>query len=309
MFTKKRPDGTYIRNLHFFNQLLPYLMPKRSDAVIYFEQKFDVTNTLAYLKKKRRESSGNLKISFFYIVLYAAIRTIAERPRMNRFVSGHRYYQRNRISFNFIAKKDMSDDGEEINVTMSFSPLLSLEGFCDKIHTYITSIKKGSGNSSEKINSMVTVLPRFLIKFVLGFVKFLDYHNGLPASMINSLPFYSSIFFTNVGSVGIDAPFHHNFEIGNCGIFCALGKIQKEHQLNSDGTVKTRDMIKVTFTYDDRITDGIYCARAIDMLRNLVENPEKIESLPELTPEQLGNLGLSEAELRIDTEANKNTDS
>ena len=296
MFTKKRPDGTYIKNLHFFTLLLPYLMPTRSDAVIYFEQEFDVTKTLEYLKKKKANTDGP-KISLFYIIQYAVIRVIAQRPRMNRFVSGYRYYQRNRITFNFVAKRDMDDDGEEVNVTMSFSPMLTLEGFCKKIHDHILTVKKGSGTSAEKTNSFVASLPRFLVKFVIWGIRFLDYHNALPKAAINSLPFWSTVFFTNLGSVGIDAPFHHNFEIGNCGIFCAIGKIRKESSLKEDGTIETRDIVKITFTYDDRITDGIYCARAIDMVRSLVECPEKLEVPLELTPEQLSKLGLAETEL------------
>jgi hypothetical protein len=216
---------------------------------------------------------------------------------MNRFVSGHRYYQRNRISFNFVAKREMSDDGEEVNVTMSFSPLLSLEEFCKKIYDNISSIKKGSGTSAEKINSLITNMPRFIIKLIFKIYHFLDYHNGLPKSVIDSLPFYSTIFFTNTGSVGIDAPFHHNFEIGNCGIFCAIGKILKENSVKPDGTAETRDKVKITMTFDDRITDGLYCARAVDMVRDLVENPEKLEIPLELTEEQLSKLGLAKSEL------------
>ena len=298
MFTKKRPDGTYLQNLHFFTQLLPYLMPTRTEAAIYFEQEFDVTKTLEYARKKRADA--NLpKISFFYIVLYAATRAIAQRPKLNRFVSGYRYYQRNRISYNFIAKRDLSDEGEEINVTMSFSPFLTLEEFCGKINDYIMSLKKGTSTSSEKINSFITHLPRFCIKLFVWGVRFLDYHNALPKSVIESLPFYSTIFFTNVGSVGIDAPFHHNFEVGNCGIFCAIGKIRRENRLNKDGVMEARDMVKLTFTFDDRITDGIYCARAVSMVRDYVENPEKLELPLELSPEQLSNLGLAETELRV----------
>jgi len=296
MFTKKRHDGTYIRGVHFFTQLLPYLMPTRADACIFFEQEFDVTKTLEYIKK-RKNDSNDFKITLFYILLYSALRTIALRPKMNRFVSGYRYYQRNHIGFNFVAKRDLSDDGEEINVTMSFSPLLSLEEFCKKIHEYISSLKKGSGTDTEKLNSLVARLPRFCIKIFIWMIKFLDSHNALPKSAINSLPFFSTIFFTNTGSVGIDAPLHHNFEIGNCGIFCAIGKIRKENCLNTDGTVETRDKVKITFTYDDRITDGIYCARSIDIVRDLVENPEKLEAPLELTAEQLQKLALAEREL------------
>ena len=295
LFTKKRPDGTHLKKLHFFTQLLPYLMPTRTEAVIYSEHIFDVTKTLAYQKSKK--GSG---ISMFYMMLYAAMRSLAQRPKMNRFVSGHRFYQRNRISFNFVAKRQLTDDGEELNVTMSFSPFLTLEQFCNKISSYVASLKKGEEASSEKINSFVTSLPRFIIKFVMWGLRFLDYHNGLPKSVIDSLPFYSTIFFTNVGSVGIDAPLHHNFEIGNCGIFCAIGKVRKEKVMMPDGTWEPRDKVKVTFTYDDRIADGIYCARAIDMMRDLVENPEKMEEPVVLTDEQLEKLMLAKKELQIE---------
>jgi len=270
---------------------MPYLMPKRSDACIYFEQEFDVTNTIKYVHKRLKDRS-EIKITMFYIILYAALRVIAQRPNLNRFVSGFRYYQRNRISFNFVAKRNMSDDGEEVNVTMSFSPLLTLEEFSKKVHEHIMSLKGGTGTSTEKANNIVAHLPRFLIKFVVWIIRFLDYHNGLPKSVIDSLPFFSTVFFTNVGSVGIDAPLHHNFEIGNCGIFCAIGKIRKVNVLNTDGTVETRSKVKITFTYDDRITDGIYCARSLDMVQDFVENPEKLEVPLELTAEQIEKIGL-----------------
>jgi len=296
MFTKKRSDGTYIKGLHFFNQFMPYLLPKRSDAVIYFEHELDVTKTFDFIRKKRK-TVDNTKISLFYVIMYAILRTVSVRPKLNRFVSGCRYYQRNRISFNFIAKREMTDDGEEINVTKSFSPLLTLEEFCKNIDGYINLLKQGSSTGAEKTNLLAARLPRFLIKFFVGFIKFLDYHNGLPKSVIDSLPFYSTVFFTNVGSIGMDAPFHHNFEIGSCGFFCAIGKVKKINILNKDGTTETRDKVKLTFTYDDRITDGIYCARSLDLVRDFVENPEKLDIPPELTEDQLKNLGLAKDEL------------
>ena len=95
MFTKKRPDGTYIKDLHFFTQLMPYLLPTRTEAAIYYEQEFDVTKTLEYIRKRKRgnlpsRDGGNVRVSLFYILLYAAVRAIALKPKMNRFVSGQR---------------------------------------------------------------------------------------------------------------------------------------------------------------------------------------------------------------------------
>jgi hypothetical protein len=51
--------------------------------------------------------------------------------------------------------------------------------------------------------------------------------------------------------------------------------------------------VKVTFTYDDRIADGIYCGRAIDLLRSFVEDPRPLETPPELSEDIIAELGLA----------------
>ena len=50
--------------------------------------------------------------------------------------------------------------------------------------------------------------------------------------------------------------------------------------------------MKVTFTYDDRIADGIYCGKAIDLFKGFVENPEQLEKPAEITPVLRGELML-----------------
>jgi hypothetical protein len=295
MFTKKRSDGTYIKDLPYFTRMLPYIMPSRTESAIYFEQDFDVTRALAYVREANAgKSPGDKRLTLFQVVLCAAVRTIALRPKLNRFVAGLRYYRRNRIVFNFVAKKQMTDGGEEINVTLPFSPYETLSTLPPKVADYVSRIKRGEATETDDLNAFLAKLPRFVNRIVIGALFFLDYHNALPYSFIKGMPFFSSIFFTNVGSVGIDAPFHHNFEFGTCGLFVAIGKIRSERYVDAEGNPSAREMVKVTFTYDDRIADGIYCGRAIDLLRSLVEDPSPLERPPELGPELLAELSLAE---------------
>ena len=42
------------------------------------------------------------------------------------------------------------------------------------------------------------------------------------------------------------------------------------------------------------IADGIYCGKAIDLLRSLVEDPALLEAPPELSPDQLAELGVAQ---------------
>ncbi len=289
MLKKSRPDGTLLRDLPYFTRLLPYLMGSRTDSTIFFEQEMDVTHALEYVRAR-----GGERISFFQVFLCAAVRTLAMRPKLNRFISGFHYYQRNAIIFNFVAKKKLTDEGEEINITLPFSPDETLSTLPAKVSAMVHRAKSGASNEGDSLNAFLVKLPRFVIRLVIGSLRALDYHNMLPGSFLASLPFWASIFFTNVGSVGIDAPFHHNFNLGTCGFFIALGKIRKERVTGPDGAVTTRDKVKVTFTYDDRIADGIYCGRAIDLFRTFVESPEQLEQPLQLTPEQRAELMLKE---------------
>jgi hypothetical protein len=295
MLKKSRPDGTYLRNLPHFTRMLPYLMPSRTDSSIYFEQEFDVTKAMKYIRDANGKRQGEeRRITFFQVFLCAAVRTVALRPRMNRFVSGYNYYQRNRILFNFVAKKKLTDEGEEINVTIPFSPDETLSTLPAKVKEFVSRGKRGGDVSSDTTNALLMKLPRWAIRLVVWFLRFLDFHNMLPGSFILSMPFWASVFFTNVGSVGIDAPLHHNFNMGTCGLFIALGKIRKESSTSRTGAVEQRERVKVTFTFDDRITDGIYCGKAVDLFRDFVENPEKLETPPELSVEQRAELMLKQ---------------
>ena len=296
MFTKKRSDGTYIRDLPHFTRMMPYLMPRRSDATIFLEQDFDVTEAMRYLRAANGSGGPDgRRTTLFQVFLCASVRTIALRPKLNRFIAGYRYYQRNRIVFNFVAKKELSDEGVEINATLAFSPFETLSTVTGKVSGYVSGLKKGAGTKADRLNEFVAKLPRWAIRLVVRCYYLLDYWNGLPASAINELPFFASVFFTNVGSIGMDAPLHHSFEFGTCGLFVAIGKLRRENVLADDGSARRREKIRVTFTYDDRIADGFYCGRAIDLLRFFVEHPSALEQPPVLSEAQLEDLALKDS--------------
>ena len=86
-----------------------------------------------------------------------------------------------------------------------------------------------------------------------------------------------SAYVTNVGSIGIDAPFHHMYEWGTTSLFAALGKIQKDYMIDDKGNAKITDVVNINFTIDERIVDGIYMAKALDGFKKYMENPSLLE--------------------------------
>ncbi len=289
-----RFDGTRIRGLDSFKLLFPYLCKTRTESVLYIKQQIDLTKTLAYLEKVNEGITEKKdKTTIFQIILCASVRAMAMRPQLNRFISGYRLYQRNQLTFGFIAKKQLNEEAKEVNVKIPFSPFETLSSIKTKINTHIYKAKN-EVNVNEKEMNFFGFMPRFLIKFLIKFFRFLDYYNIMPRNMIKADPLYTSVYLANLGSVGIDVPYHHLFEWGNTSLFMAIGKIKKAYVVTKDNKAEVRDTLDLSFTLDDRVSEGIYCAKAIDIVKNFIENPELLEQKPEIDEKTLKELNLKD---------------
>ncbi|MBU0935193.1 MAG: 2-oxo acid dehydrogenase subunit E2 [Spirochaetes bacterium] len=293
MLKKTRPDGTLIKKLPAFTLLLPYLLPSRKDATIYYEQEVDVTETLPFIKEFNREFIKERQIlTLFDVVICAVVRAIALRPRVNRFISGRRYWQRNEISCNFVAKKELTDDGQEVNVKIAFDPALTLANGARLIKQRIRAATEDSGIENEAVVETLAKLPDFLLRLLIGGMNWLDSKNLMLPSLIESDPMWCSVFLTNVGSFGLDAPYHHLFERGNCPIFLAVGKVRKQAVLQDDGSLTQRKILVLRYSYDERVAEGVYMGRTLDLVRTLIENPAGLVQPPELSAETVAELQL-----------------
>ena len=76
-------------------------------------------------------------------------------------------------------------------------------------------------------------------------------------------------------------PLHHNYEIGNASLFVSMGRIRRAHYLDGGGNVKERWELKVTYTFDDRIVDGIYSGKAMKLVQGFMSDPARLDEPPE----------------------------
>jgi hypothetical protein len=89
-------------------------------------------------------------------------------------------------------------------------------------------------------------------------------------------PFYATLFFANLGSIGLDTPFHHLYEWGNSSFFVVMGKLtQKDGHRGPSGA--KRHSINFKVTLDERISDGIYFARSASIFYRLLTSPELLD--------------------------------
>ncbi len=234
------------------------------------------------------------KLTVIQIILLALVRVVVLRPHLNRFISNFRYYRRNNISFSFVTKQTLTDNGKEVTVTMPFHPDDTLETVNERYSLFVNRAKSTEGNRNSEDVDFFDKLPIWVIRLVVWLIKFLDRHNWAGPGILRMLPFYCTMFLTDVGSLKLRAPFHHNYEIGNVGIFVSVGKVENEKFITEDNQISERKVLRCTYTFDDRIVDGIYAGRATKILKDFVENPEKLLKTPHFHSNLLEALGLTQ---------------
>ena len=121
-------------------------------------------------------------------------------------------------------------------------------------------------------------MPRFLGKFLVWILTRLDIHGWIPASIIETDPYYTTCVISNLGSIKLNCGYHHLTNWGTCSVFCIIGEKSKRPVYHEDGTIEMREMLDLGLTIDERLADGYYYSKTIRLLKKLLENPELLET-------------------------------
>lgn len=269
-----RSDGRKIKTLDPFFRVIPHVMKERSDAHVYLSQEIPIKTLDEYILKKEQEG---IKFSYMNIIYAALVRMLAEKPSLNRFVMNGRTYARYGIHISLAIKKGMTEDSEETTIKIPFTGsenIFEVKELLDKaiIENKDTSTK----NNTDKLVKLLSYVPDWLYKLIVNFLMHLDKHGMMPKAIINLSPFHTSAFLTNVGSLGIDAIYHHLYNFGTTGVFIAMGKKKKSYVYSDDEIVKERT-ISLAWVADERICDGFYYANALKSFYRYLKKPELLE--------------------------------
>ena len=96
-----RRDARWVREIDGLHSIFPHLMNKRTDAEVFMQMTFDITDTLAYIARKN-EGETEYRATLFHCIMMAIAKTVYMRPLLNRFISGRRFYDRYDITMGFI---------------------------------------------------------------------------------------------------------------------------------------------------------------------------------------------------------------
>ena len=264
-----RKDGTYLGRIHPYRRLMPYIMRTRTESVVYFDHYVDATKLLEYVAQAKEKFGADMT----HCIVAAGAVGLAEVPTMNQFVMGRRLYQRRGTHMAFSAKRKQLDKRAKLAVVkLEIPETESFRDFCGRVTAKIGVERSGDRTYADKEYDLFNMVPRPVLNAAVTLFRWLDYHNVLPHSFIESDGMYCSIFVANLGSLGMGAGFHHLYEWGNCPAFCMVGKVE-DRPVVVDGEIVVQPSLHIRWSYDERIDDGLGARFGMDAISRVLANP------------------------------------
>lgn len=282
-----RPDGTLIQ-VHPYRRALSFIMPTRNESVFYYEDEIDAGPFLEYLDALKE--SGRFEARLTHMIVAGLDRGIYKYPTLNRFIAGQRLYQRKGRWFSFAVKRVKKNKQAKLaSVKMEMNDGQTFEELCGRINKHIYRERSEEQTELDKELALLNLLPRPMFRYGYRLARILDYYNLLPASFIKGDAMFASVFMANLGTIDMNAGFHHLFEWGTNSIFVVVGQVV-EKVVVVDGEMVIQKRLPLRFTMDERADDGMGAMLGTEVLKETLLNPREIlggltdDYNPPLTP-------------------------
>ncbi|MBQ6333902.1 MAG: hypothetical protein IJI46_02380 [Erysipelotrichaceae bacterium] len=260
----KRKDAVLVNDPDPFHSIVPYVMAKRTESEVSTTTTFDITELLKFIREHNESTGSNYKL--FHCICTAIARTIYHRPKLNIFVAGRKFWQRNDITLSFVAKQRFDDEAVETLMTLKVDKDMDLDYISRLILGEVKKIRSEGTNSLDKTMEFVGSLPRFVLEILFWVLAKMEYHGIYPQSLAKGDPNYTTCLLSNLGSIGADSCYHHLSNFGTNSMMVTIGTMYKD--------AEGRDKVDATVTLDERIADGFYFAKSLKLTKHILENPE-----------------------------------
>ncbi|MDO4938755.1 MAG: 2-oxo acid dehydrogenase subunit E2 [Lachnospiraceae bacterium] len=271
-----RRDGVRLKNVDSMHTIMPLMYPNRCDNEAFITEVIDITNINRYLEKKNA-SDPVYKYKLFQVVVVTMLKVLTLRPKMNRFITRMRLYQRNEVSAAFTIKKIFADESDEALASIHAKPDDTMDSIHDQIYKQVSFCRSDSKDPSTQSMDTLNKLPDWLLQFVGFIARIADRHGWMPKSVIETDPYQHSIVLTNLGSIKLHAGYHHLTNWGTCSVFVVIGDIKKRKFMDEEGNETIKDSVEINLIIDERIADGYYYSRTVQLFKKLLENPELLD--------------------------------
>lgn len=224
-----RKDGKLIRDIDAIHVAMSHLYDNRTSNEAFISETINLEPIKAWLAVHGEDAE--LRYSFFHVIVAAIAKILVARPKMNRFISDKKYYQRNENVISFIVKRQFTEEAKEGQAVVRATADDTVFTIHEKLKEQIIPCKKGENSATEDGMDILMKMPEWMRKIVFGVILWVSKKGWLPASWIEGDSNHSSVFVTNLGSIGLKCGYHHLSNYGTCSVFIIIGEKKTVREL------------------------------------------------------------------------------
>ena len=269
-----RRDGKLIKDIDGIHIAMAQLYNGRTENEAYISVQAELKPIVDWIAKHPDEE---FKYTFFHVILAALLKLLIVRPKLNRFISNRKYYQKNERSLGFIVKRQFSDDAGEGMAVIKGQEKTTIFDVHQAVKDQVIPCRQGKKSSADGALDIFKKMPHWLTCIVFNTIGRWSRKGKLPKSLIEGDSNHCSAFVTNLGSIGLKCGYHHLSNYGTNSIFVVIGEKRMKPFYDEKGNVTMKEVIDIGLTIDERIADGYYYAKSVKIFKNVLENPELLE--------------------------------
>ena len=136
-----------------------------------------------YIKEKEKQG---IKLGYMHIFIAGAVRMLALKPRLNRFVMNGKVYTRPKIWVSFTIHPELHIDRPDTTIKLCFEGTETILEIAEAINEAIRkeTTLRTEENDTDKLARLLTGMPSWILNIVAAVLMWMDRHNMMPKSII-----------------------------------------------------------------------------------------------------------------------------
>jgi pyruvate dehydrogenase E2 component (dihydrolipoamide acetyltransferase) len=249
---------------------------------IYGKLTVDATAALEYLDYLRKKTGE--KVTITHLVGKAVGEALKRAPTLNGYLRLGAFVPHRSVDISYLVA--LEEGANLAKAKVCDVDQKSVSDIARELRELAEKLHKGKDEQFQKSQGPIQILPTWLIRPLLWFTGLLTSSFGISVAALGLEAFpFGACIITNVGVFGLDEGYAPPTPFARVPVYVLVGAI-REAPAAVDGKVVVRKQLTLNATIDHRFIDGFQGGVLAKVMREIFDNPWKLEGL-EGRPDEL----------------------
>lgn len=243
---------------------------------IYGKLTLDATEALAYLDHVRRATGEKVTITHF--VGKAVGEALKQAPTLNGYLRLGAYVPHETVDLAYLVA--LEEGGNLAKAKICDIDRKSVADIARELRELAERLHRGKDEDFKKTQGPIKLLPTWLLRPVLYTTGLLSSSFGLsiPSLGVEAFPFGACVI-TSVGMFGLDEGYAPPTPFARVPVYVLVGALRDSPAV-VEGKLTVRKQLTICATLDHRFIDGHQAGTLARVVRDVFENPWRLDGLP-----------------------------